>query len=105
LADQASQLQALAASHFSQSLADVPADLVVTNYLYAAEERARQCVAGAAAAATPADRLAARQCVEGVLQLVAQPAVRQLFKEQELQGLTAELTGCLDELEACCGRL
>lgn len=104
LADQASKLQALAASHFGQSLADVPADLVVTKYRYDVQERARQCAA-AAAAATLADRLAARQFVEGVLQLAAQPAITQLLDEQELQRLKAVLAACRDELAACCGQL
>jgi hypothetical protein len=83
---------------------DIPASLVVTNYIAETGDRAQQCLEAVTTATQQGvgDRVA--ECsavvgaVEGLLQLAVQPVVRQLFGPQQLQELIGGLIRCKQQL-------
>ena len=109
LTDCLEQLQETAGVFTGVSLHDIPASLVVTNYISETGDRAQQCLEAAAGATVQQDgtgvtRAGAAQCnavvcaVEGLLQLAVQPALRQLFSPQQQQELMGGLVTCKQQL-------
>lgn len=94
-------------------LNDIPASLLVANYFAEVGERAQQylnarCTAGqqdggsACAVSGAAECSSVMQDVEGLLQLVQQPVLLQLFGQQMVQESVEGLTSCKQRLWKAC---
>jgi hypothetical protein len=91
---------------YGVSLSDIPAALLLTNYIAETGDRAQQCLEAAAGAVVHRDGnpSGAAECsavlcaVEGLLQLSAQPVARQLLTPHQLQELTPALMSCKQQL-------
>jgi hypothetical protein len=98
------QLEGSAQGFAGIGLQDIPASLLVANYIAEIGDRAQQCLEAAAGDAQQQDGNKAAECsavvnaVEGLLQLAVQPVVRQLFGQQQLQELVKGLIRCKQQL-------
>jgi hypothetical protein len=104
LADCIVQLRESAAVFTGVALNDIPACLVVTNYIAEIGDRAQQCLKVAAAMQRDGNTADSAECfgvvsvVEGLLQLAVQPVVMQLFGMQKTQELVGGLMSCKQQL-------
>jgi hypothetical protein len=109
------QLQGYATSHFGGlSMQSIPAALVVMNHMWSVQERANACLAaaagggagdGAAQQAAVAACMAARQEVQALLRLAAQPVMVWLAEEWGWQHELGLLKTAVDLLESFCHSL